>query len=68
MVSFEDGITATGFRKMAAFMERVNRRQVLLRRDNSYRSFWYSITRRTGTAVSFGPEQIDETRDRRRRT
>ena len=61
MVSFEDGITATGFRKMAAFMERVNPDMKLFYvGTNSYRSFWYSITRRTGTAVKFGPDQIDE--------
>jgi len=61
MVSFEDGITATGFRKMAAFMERVNPDiRFFYVGTNTYRSFWYSITRRTGTAVNFGPEQIDE--------
>ncbi len=61
MVSFEDGITATGFRKMAAFMERVNPDTKLFYvGTNSYRSFWYSITRRTGTAINFSPAQIEE--------
>ncbi|HEX6097004.1 MAG TPA: radical SAM protein [Thermoanaerobaculia bacterium] len=61
MVSFEDGITATGFRKMAAFMERVNpETRLFYVGTNSYRSFWKSISRKMGSAVAFGPEQIDE--------
>jgi anaerobic magnesium-protoporphyrin IX monomethyl ester cyclase len=61
MVSFEDGITATGFRKMAAFMERVNPdTRLFYVGTNSYRSFWKSISRKMGTAVTFGPEQIEE--------
>jgi anaerobic magnesium-protoporphyrin IX monomethyl ester cyclase len=61
MVSFEDGITATGFRKMAAFMERVNPdTRLFYVGTNTYRSFWKSITRKMGTAIQFGPEQIEE--------
>jgi anaerobic magnesium-protoporphyrin IX monomethyl ester cyclase len=61
MVSFEDGITATGFRKMAAFMEKVNPdTQLFYVGTNSYRSFWKSFSRKMGTALKFGPEQIDE--------
>lgn len=61
MVSFEDGITATGFRKMAAFMERVNPdTRLFYVGTNSYRSFWKSFSRKMGTAEKFGPEQVDE--------
>jgi radical SAM superfamily enzyme YgiQ (UPF0313 family) len=61
MVSFEDGITATGFRKMAAFMEKVNPdTRLFYVGTNSYRSFWKSFSRKMGTALKFGPDQIDE--------
>jgi radical SAM superfamily enzyme YgiQ (UPF0313 family) len=61
MVSFEDGITATGFRKMGAFVERVNPdTKFFYVGTNSYRGFWKSITRKTGTAIAFAPEQVDE--------
>lgn len=61
MVSFEDGITATGFRKMAAFMEQANPdTRLFYVGTNSYRSFWKSISRKIGTAVTFGPEQIEQ--------
>lgn len=61
MVSLEDGITATGFRKMAAFVERVNPDTHLYYvGTNSYRSFWKSFSRKMGNALQFGPEQIDQ--------
>ena len=61
MISLEDGITATGFRKMAAFVERVNPDTKLFYvGTNSYRSFWKSFSRKMGNAVQFGPEQIDQ--------
>ncbi|HUP59603.1 MAG TPA: radical SAM protein [Thermoanaerobaculia bacterium] len=61
MVSLEDGITATGFRKMAAFVERVNPdTRLFYVGTNSYRSFWKSFSRRMGNALQFGPEQIDQ--------
>ena len=61
MVSLEDGITATGFRKMAAYMERLNPdTRMFYVGTNSYRSFWKSFSRKMGTAMEFGPEQIDQ--------
>lgn len=61
MVSLEDGITATGFRKMAAFVERVNPdTRLFYVGTNSYRSFWKSFSRKMGNALTFGPEQIDQ--------
>ncbi|HEX2121972.1 MAG TPA: radical SAM protein [Thermoanaerobaculia bacterium] len=61
MVSLEDGITATGFRKMAAYVERLNADTKLFYvGTNSYRSFWKSFSRKMGTAMNFGPEQIDQ--------
>lgn len=61
MVSLEDGITATGFRKMTAFVERLNPdTKVFYVGTNSYRSLWKSFSRSMGNAVRFGPEQIDQ--------
>ncbi len=61
MVSLEDGITATGFRKMAAYMERVNPdTRLFYVGTNSYRSFWKSFVRTMGKPLQFGPDQIDE--------
>ncbi|HET8797350.1 MAG TPA: radical SAM protein [Thermoanaerobaculia bacterium] len=61
MVSLEDGITATGFRKMAAYVERANPdTRCFYVGTNSYRSLWKSFSRSMGNAVQFGPEQIDQ--------
>ncbi|HEX8619652.1 MAG TPA: radical SAM protein [Thermoanaerobaculia bacterium] len=61
MVSLEDGITATGFRKMAAYVEHlVPDTRLFYVGTNSYRSFWKSFSRKMGNAVQFGPEQIDQ--------
>lgn len=61
MVSLEDGIIATGFRKMAAFMEKVNPdTHVFYVGTPRYRSIWKSLMRNLGDRPTFGPEQFDE--------
>jgi anaerobic magnesium-protoporphyrin IX monomethyl ester cyclase len=61
MVSLEDGITATGFRKFAAYVERLNTdTKIFYVGTNSYRSLWKSFTRGMGDAQSFGPAEIDQ--------
>src|SRR5437899_224181 len=60
MVSLEDGITALGFRKMAAYVERLNPdTRVFYVGTRSFRSPWKSLTRRMGDARSFAPAEID---------
>src|SRR5438105_9833278 len=60
LASFEDGITATGFRKVAGFIERLNpETRVFYVGTNSYRSLWKSFSRRMGTARPFGEEDVD---------
>lgn len=50
IVSLEDGITATGFRKMVGYVERLNPdTKVFYVGTNSYRSFWKSFSRRMHT-------------------
>lgn len=61
MVSLEDGIIATGYRKMAAFMEKVNTdTHCYYVGTPRYRSIMKSLRRNTGERPPFGPEQIDE--------
>lgn len=61
MVSLEDGIIASGFRKMAGFMEKVNPdTHVFYVGTPRYRSVMKSLMRNLGDKPSFGPDQIDE--------
>lgn len=61
MVSFEDGITATGFRKMTAFVERLNPdTRTFYVGTNSYRSLRKSLTRSMGNAQEFSDHDIDQ--------
>jgi radical SAM superfamily enzyme YgiQ (UPF0313 family) len=61
MVSLEDGITAMGFRKIAAYMERLEpETRVFYIGTNSYRSFWSYFTRRNGGAVEFTDADVDQ--------
>jgi radical SAM superfamily enzyme YgiQ (UPF0313 family) len=61
MVSLEDGIIASGFRKMAGFMEKVNPdTHVYYVGTPRYRSVWKSLMRNLGDNPGFGPDQIDE--------
>jgi radical SAM superfamily enzyme YgiQ (UPF0313 family) len=60
MVSLEDGITATGFRKIAAFVERLNRdTRVFYVGTRRYRSLWKSFTRETGSTRAFSDAELD---------
>jgi len=61
MVSLEDGITATGFRKIAAYVERLNAEtKVFYVGTQRYRSMWKSFVRKMGETRSFGDAEIDE--------
>jgi radical SAM superfamily enzyme YgiQ (UPF0313 family) len=61
LVSLEDGITATGFRKIAAYVERLNAdTHVFYVGTNRYRSIWKSFSRRAGEVVEFSDEQFDQ--------
>src|SRR6185436_7874489 len=61
MVSLEDGITATGFRKIATYIKHVNPdTRLFYVGTNSYHSFWKSFVRTMGKPLQFRPEQIDE--------
>src|SRR5205085_10801656 len=61
LVSLEDGITATGFRKMAAYVERLNAdTRVFYVGTQRYRSMWKSFVRKMGETRAFGDDQIDE--------
>jgi anaerobic magnesium-protoporphyrin IX monomethyl ester cyclase len=60
MISLEDGITATGFRKVAAYVERLNPdTSVYYVGTRRYRSMWKSLFRRMGTIAEFGNDEID---------
>jgi radical SAM superfamily enzyme YgiQ (UPF0313 family) len=60
LVSFEDGITATGFRKFAAYAERINSdTHVSYVGTQSYRSLWKSFTRGMGNARPFDDGEVD---------
>jgi anaerobic magnesium-protoporphyrin IX monomethyl ester cyclase len=61
MVSLEDGITATGFRKIAAYVAQLNPdTHVFYVGTHRYRSMWKSFARRVGETTTFGPEAIDQ--------
>jgi anaerobic magnesium-protoporphyrin IX monomethyl ester cyclase len=61
MVALEDGITATGFRKIAAYVERLEPdTKVFYVGPHSFRSLWKSISRRGGMVPAYGPEEIDQ--------
>jgi anaerobic magnesium-protoporphyrin IX monomethyl ester cyclase len=60
MVSFEDGIIALGFRKMAAYMERMNPdTHTYYVGSPRYRSMWKSFRRTLGNMPTFTPEDYD---------
>jgi anaerobic magnesium-protoporphyrin IX monomethyl ester cyclase len=61
LVSLEDGITAIGFRRMAAFIERINPdTRVFYVGTRRYLSLSKLIWHTMGEARSFGTEEIDE--------
>jgi anaerobic magnesium-protoporphyrin IX monomethyl ester cyclase len=61
LVSFEDGITATGFRKFAAFAERINAEtNVFYVGTKSYRSLWKSFSRGMGDTRPFTDKEVDQ--------
>ncbi|HEV2718606.1 MAG TPA: cobalamin-dependent protein, partial [Thermoanaerobaculia bacterium] len=61
LVSLEDGITATGFRKFAAYAEKLNAEtNVFYVGTQRYRSLWKSFVRKMGETRSFGDTEIDE--------
>src|SRR6266498_5254569 len=61
LVSLEDGITATGFRKIAAYVERLNAEtKVFYVGTQRYRSLWKSFVRKMGETRAFGDTEIDE--------
>ncbi len=61
LVSLEDGITATGFRKFAAYAEKLNAEtNVFYVGTQRYRSLWKSFVRKMGETRSFGDAEIDE--------
>ena len=61
MVSLEDGITATGFRKFGSFVERANPdTKFFYVGTRSYRGLWKSFSRTMGKIVEFGPDQVDQ--------
>ena len=61
LVSLEDGITATGFRKFAAYAERLNRdTRTFYVGTQRYRSMWKSFLRKMGETRQFDDDQIDE--------
>jgi radical SAM superfamily enzyme YgiQ (UPF0313 family) len=61
LVSLEDGITATGFRKIAAYVEKLNAEtNVFYVGTQRYRSLWKSFVRKMGETRSFGGAEIDE--------
>ena len=55
LVSLEDGITATGFRKVAAYVERLNPdTRTFYVGTQRYRSMWKSFVRKMGEGREFG--------------
>jgi anaerobic magnesium-protoporphyrin IX monomethyl ester cyclase len=60
MISVEDGIIATGFRKIAAYVERLNAdTSIFYVGTKSYRSLWKAITRDTGGSEDLTDSDID---------
>ncbi|HEX8151989.1 MAG TPA: cobalamin-dependent protein, partial [Thermoanaerobaculia bacterium] len=61
IVSFEDGITATGFRKIAAYVEKLNEdTRVFYVGTRNYRSLGKYFTRKIGNSREFTPAQLDQ--------
>lgn len=61
LVSLEDGITAIGFRKMAAYVERLNcDTRVFYVGTRRYRSLWKSFTRESGATRRFSEVELDQ--------
>ena len=64
IVSFEDGITATGFRKIAAYVEKLNEdTRVFYVGTRNYRSLGKYFTRKIGNSREFTPAQLDQIAD-----
>jgi radical SAM superfamily enzyme YgiQ (UPF0313 family) len=60
MISLEDGITATGFRKVAAYVESLNPdTRIAYVGTRRYRSMWKSFARKMGTIAEFTDDEID---------
>ena len=60
MVSVEDGIIATGFRKMAAYVERLNPdTSIFYVGTKTYRSLWKALRRDTGGVEELTEDDID---------
>ncbi len=61
MVSLEDGITATGFRRIAAYVEKINPdTRTFYVGTRRYLSLWKLLSRRIGETSAFGREEIEE--------
>src|SRR5437764_1211081 len=61
LVSLEDGITATGFRKFAAYAEKINPdTRTFYVGTQRYRSMWKSFARKVGEGRSFGANEVEE--------
>jgi radical SAM superfamily enzyme YgiQ (UPF0313 family) len=61
MVSFEDGITATGFRKIAAYVEKLNAdTKTFYVGTRAYRSLGKYFTRKIGNSREFSESQLDQ--------
>src|SRR5438067_2658945 len=61
LVSLEDGITATGFRKFAAYAEKINAdTRTFYVGTQRYRSMWKSFARKVGEGRSFGAAEVEE--------
>jgi anaerobic magnesium-protoporphyrin IX monomethyl ester cyclase len=61
LVSLEDGITATGFRKFAAYAEKINPdTRTFYVGTQRYRSMWKSFARKVGEGRSFGAAEVEE--------
>lgn len=60
MISLEDGITATGFRKVAAYVEQLNPdTRIAYVGTRRYRSMWKSFVRKMGDIAEFTDDEID---------
>src|SRR5258707_8782527 len=61
LVSLEDGITATGFRKFAAYAEKINPdTRTFYVGTQRYRSMWKSFVRKVGEGRAFGEPEVAE--------
>ncbi len=61
LVSLEDGITATGFRKFAAYAEKINAdTRTFYVGTQRYRSMWKSFARKVGEGRAFGANEVAE--------